>query len=172
MYKRVVKRIGVAVLAFGLLMTSGCGKKAPDDWYMEVEQYFEAGFKDGWSHDVQSVIMKDEYKDKDLKFGYYVIDLDNDGTDEFLVGYDNGTKPTVFTDIFIYHSDFGPHEIFSGGNETIYYLCNDNTIYEEFYIGKTAYTKYMKCQAGSDNSFLVVESGGEPRIVPLTYFDY
>lgn len=170
--KKMVKRTIATILAVTMMISaSGCGNKVPKDWYGEVRDYYTAAFKDDWSHDVKQIIMKEEYKDKSLKFGYYIIDLDKDGTDEFLVGYDNGTKPTVFTDIFIYHSDFGPHDIFSGGGDVYYYLCSDNTIYEEFYMGKEPMTQYLKCQAGSNNSFLVVEDGGEPIKVSLTYFE-
>ncbi len=172
MIKKTLKKVIVATLSFGMIFaTTGCGKKAPDNWYEEVRQYYQDGFDDGWTHNVTQIVMKEEYKDKSLKFGYYIIDLDGDGTDEFLIGYDNGTKPTIFTDVFIYHSDFGPHDIFSGGNDIIYYLCDDNTIYEEFYMGSVPYTRYLKCQAGEDNSFLEVDSGGEFRTVQLTYFE-
>ena len=75
--KKMVKTTFATILAVTMMISaSGCGNKVPKDWYGEVRDYYTAAFKDDWSHDVKQIIMKEEYKDKSLKFGYYIIDLD------------------------------------------------------------------------------------------------
>ena len=174
------KKVGV-ILAFSAIILSftGCGlgdlgkkvrNQVPKDWYAATRDIYEKEFKEGWSSDNSSVRPLEAYKDKSRKFGYYLIDLDGDGNDEFLVGYDNGTKPTVFTDLYIWHPDVGSFRILNVDDGMALYLCTDKTIKMvdgEGTSEEIRYFKYIK----EDHALENLQSGGEPMMVNLTYFD-
>ena len=176
MKKGIKGLIVTALITFSVLSLMGCGlvksmkSKVPDEWYDVTRDLYIKAFSENWSGKYGDIEVKDEYTDKSKKFGYFLVDLDGDGNDEFLVGYDDGSKATAFTDVFIWHSDFGAFRIFSGGfGETYYYVCTDKSLKEEYMYGNQPRERYLKYDK-EGNSFTVLESGGEPMKVELTYF--
>ena len=144
-------------------------KKGPENWYSVTRDIYIDSFAEGWSGDNSDISPGEEYTDKSKKFGYYLVDLNGDGSDEFLVGYDDGTNPTVFSDIYVWHPDFGPLRIMQGAADVHYYLCSDKCIKEDVEWGANSSTRYMKYNK-DETSFTIVESGGMPIKVELTYF--
>lgn len=175
--KKVIKKIAVtAALTFTLFSLMGCGLvksmkgKVPDEWYDVTRDLYIKAFSENWSGTYGEVQAIEDYTDKSKKFGYYLVDLDGDGNDEFLVGFDDGSKATAFTDVYIWHSDFGAFRIFfGGGGSTYYYLCTDKTIKETSFYGNQPTERFLKYNK-EGNSFEILEKGGEPMKVELTYF--
>jgi len=161
-----MKRILSLVLA--CIFLTGCGHFAPKDWYKDTLKYYEEGFGSDWKTERSDLRVCDEMKDKKYKFGYLIIDLDNDGTDELLLGF-NEDGVTKFTDLYIWHSDIGAFRIVSSGYEYYMYLCDDNIIREDSWYGSNTKTRYYKF-ISKDNALLNVDSGSLPRECELTYF--
>lgn len=159
-----------AISYFLIYGTQKMRKKGPKEWYGTTRDIYIQNFKEGWTNENPDIRPLEDYKDKSKKFGYYLVDLNDDGTLEFLVGFDNGTKATVFTDVYIWHKDFGPTRILNGGVDLYYYLCTDKSIKEDLDWGKNSETRFMKYNK-EENSFTIIEKGGEPMKVELTYFE-
>ena len=62
-----MKKKSVKVFALLMAMTfilTGCGgKKAPDEWYAELLQYYKDGFADEWKHEKDDFVILDDMKD-------------------------------------------------------------------------------------------------------------
>ena len=135
--------------------------KAPEKWYNETLQYYKTGFENGWkgvdpadyhlktgasvkaygpSGEIEPEV-KEEYKNSADKFGYLLRDLDGDGTAEVLIGFDDGSAQTKFTEVCVWPSDFG----------------NDNVLRVDSWYGSETRTEYMKYDH-EGNSFIMVES--------------
>ena len=161
-----MKRILSLMLAVVLL--TGCGYPAPKNWYKETLEYYAEGFSSDWKNERSDLFVCDEMKDKKHKFGYLVTDLDSDGTDELLIGF-NEDGVTKFTELYIWHSDKGSFRIIASGGGYYMYLCDNNIIKEDSWYGSKTKTNYYK-YVSKDNALLVVDGGGLPRECELTYF--
>ena len=144
-------------------------EKGPDEWYSTTRDIYYKAFSEKWSGSGYDIDPIDDYKDNSKKFGYYLVDLNDDGSMEFLVGFDDGSKPTKFTDVYVWHSDFGATRIMYGGTDIYYYLCSDKCLREDMEWGKNSTTRYLKYNQ-KENSFTILENGGDPQKVELTYF--
>ena len=164
MKKRIM--LGALIMAVAFTLT-GCGRKAPDNWYEEIVNYYKDGVADNWTHVDSSFNIPDDYKKE--KMGYLLKDLDGDGTNELLIGIVDDSSETKFTDVFIYHKDFGPTRSFSTGDGYYMYLCDSNIIREDYWYGSETKTQYMKYDPES-NGFPVIDSGSLPRKHELTPF--
>ena len=162
----IMKKLLSVILACVLL--TGCGYPAPKDWYKETLEYYAAGFNSDWKNERPDLFVCDEMKDKQYKFGYLLTDLDNDGTVELLIGF-NEDGVTKFTDLYIWHSDKGSFRIVGSGGGYYMYLCDDNIIREDYWYGSNTKTNYYK-YISKDNALLNVDSGSNPHECELTYF--
>ena len=160
--------IGFSLLT---LFLTGCvfRPKAPDDWYKETLQYYSEGFSGGWKNERSDLYIGDEMKDEKNKFGYLLKDLDGDGTKELLIGCMDDAAETRFTDIFIYHSDYGAFRIIHAGDGYYLYLCEDNIVREDSWYGSQTKTSYMK-YLPKNNSFLIIDKEASPKKFTLTEF--
>ena len=166
MKKKSIK-VFALLMAMAFMLTGCGGKKAPDDWYAELLQYYKDGFADGWQHEKDDFVICDDMKDPKNKFGYLLKDLDGDGTDEMLIGIIDDSKETRFTDICIWHWDFGANRSFYTGDGYYFYLCDNGLIKEESWRGSETEIRYMKYD-GSENSFPIVDTTGTPGKYELT----
>lgn len=157
------------LVLFCIFVLTACGKqdKAKEEWYLDTLEYYRTGFQTGWSNEKSNLYISDEMKNKDNKFGYLLKDLDGDGTMELLIGIDDGTSETKFTDIYILHRDFGPYRSFTTSDGYYMYLCDDNVIKSDSWYGSETKTDYMKYD-GKENSFPIVDGGSKPRKYDLT----
>ena len=166
-----MKKKSVKVFALLMAMTfilTGCGgKKAPDEWYAELLQYYKDGFADEWKHEKDDFVILDDMKDPKNKFGYLMKDLDGDGNDELLIGIIDDSKETKFTDICIWHWDFGANRSMFTGDGYYYYICDNGLIKEECWRGSETEIRYMKYD-GAENSFPIVDTEGTPAKFELT----
>ncbi|MBQ5330359.1 MAG: hypothetical protein J6F31_03805 [Oscillospiraceae bacterium] len=155
------KIIAMAALAASAVLFSGCyvNRRAaenviehltppPKDWYMETIKYYAYGVHTNWKDNDLYGDVCAELKDPDNHAGYYLTDLNNDGTKELLVGFDDGGD-TKFTDIYIYHPDLKDHVVnsFHAAGEGYYiYLCEGDVIRNDWeYPGqKEPKSDYMK----------------------------
>ncbi|MBQ8979827.1 MAG: hypothetical protein IJ080_08755 [Oscillospiraceae bacterium] len=120
----------------------------PSDWYKETVGYYENGAKTGWKDESLYGDVSAELKDPDNHAGYYLADLNSDGTDELLIGFTEGGE-TKFTDVYIYHPDLKDHVLNSfkaAGDGYYIYLCEGNVLRHDWeYPGKKEpQSDYMK----------------------------
>ena len=157
-----------ALMLVLLFVLTGCGRKAPKNWYEGNINYYKEGVKDNWEHVDSDYYVCEEYKKE--KLGYLLIDLDGDGTDELLIGIIDDSSETKFTDIIIYHNDFGPKRVFSDGDGYYIYLCDNNIIRYDSWYGSETKTEYMKYNS-DDNSWPIIDTKALARKVELTPFE-
>ena len=161
---RVVRAIALGGIC--AIMLTGCmTKKVPQNWYEGTLEYYKQGFENGWKNDDS---VNSEYF-TDSRFGYLLQDLDGDGADELLIGIIDDAPETKFTDIIIWHRDFGPMKVFSVGDGYYMYLCDGNVIKEDMWYGSETKVQYMVYDS-KDNSFPIVDGGGIPKKFELTEF--
>ena len=141
----------------------------PPNWYDETLAYYEEGFRSGWKNETEDMYISDELKDESIEFGYLLKDLDGDGADELLIGIIDDSDETKFTDICIWHRDFGAFRVMSTGEGYYMYLCDSNIIREDSWYGSQTKTRYMRYES-KDNSFEIVDGAGKPLKVELTSF--
>ncbi|MBQ9208985.1 MAG: hypothetical protein IJ149_05310 [Oscillospiraceae bacterium] len=135
----------VIALAASLLLLSGCtpGQRRaaenvmdhltppPKDWYAETVNYYIYGAQTGWRDESLYGDLSQEIKDPENHAGYCLADLNGDGTDELLIGFNDGDDITRFLEIYIYHPDLGDHvyRSFNAAGEGYYiYLCEGNVV--------------------------------------------
>ena len=113
-----MKRILVAILTIAMLVTTlpgltGC-KRKNKDWYNVTLDVYREGMKTNWANEDQytGLNISDDLKTKDSnkQIGYLLVDLDKDGVDELLVGFNDGSTATKFTDVLVWHSDLGKNK--------------------------------------------------------------
>ena len=103
--KKVFKTVAASLIAATLV--TGCGGTyVPDGWYNQTLKYYKEGFETGWKNEDPDLYICEEMKDKKNNFGYLIKDLDGDGGEELLIGMNEGSGPTKFTDVYIWHKDF------------------------------------------------------------------
>lgn len=161
-------RVLLTVALSSTILFTGCMKlhKAPDGWYEDVIAFYEEGFKTGdWSDESSTLAVSSEQKTELYRYGYLVIDLDGDGSDEFLVGRLSG-GPTVFTNLYIWHNDL--EEPICPLSGTIY-LCNNNVIRMDDFDGNSDYYEFNS----ESNSFSIRSdiTMANPLHYDLTLFD-
>ena len=161
-------RARVAVLLTAAILLTGCipRKKAPSDWYQDVIGFYEEGFKTGdWSRESTTMFASSEQKTELYRYGYLLIDLDGDGTDELLIGKPSA-GPTTFTNLYVWHNDLEEGMCLLSG--TIY-LCNNNIIRMENYDGTSVYYEFnSESNSFSIRSDITLQS---PVHYDLTLFD-
>ena len=157
-----------ALILAAVLFLTGCSLPPSKDWYKETLEYYRQGFDSDWKTERNDLTVCDEMRDKNYKFGYLVTDLDKDGTDELLIGF-NEDGVTKFTELYIWHSDKGSFRIIGAGGGYYMYLCDDGIIKEDSWYGSATKTQYYK-YVSKDNALLVVGSGGQPGQYELTDF--
>lgn len=162
--------LAMPVLIIAMLV-SGCtsGSKAPKDWYEETINYYKNGINTNWSGDTMKVHLSDDIKNTSNDLGYLLIDLDEDGSDELMIGMNDGSAETKFLDVYVWHSDLGAFQILTGGDGYYIYLCGNNVIRMDTWYGSETKTEFMKFDS-SNNAFLIVDEQGFPRKVELTPF--
>ena len=157
-----------------LVSLSGCSikKKVPADWYDVTIDIYKTAFTEGWpdTDTYQDLWITDEYRDPSLKFGYYLVDLNGDGADELLIGYDNGDKPTIFTDVYIWHSSVGAYRVLNVTGDGKIYLLSDKIIRLEDVRGDLPTVEYLEYNTDGDTFLNLDGDSGIPIKVDLTYF--
>ena len=145
-------------------------KVVPDDWYEETLKYYKDGFSSKFSNERSDLSISDEMKDENNKFGYLLRDLDDDGDDELLIGIIDDSAETKFTDLYIWHTDFGARRTFSKGEGYYMYLCEDNIIREDSWRSSETEGRYMKFN-GKDNAMTILDTTATPQKFELTPFN-
>ena len=158
----------ICITFMSLVFTlAGCsGKRAPKDWYKETLNYYREGFASEWKNERADLFVCEEMKDSDYKFGYLLRDLDGDGTDELLIGFNDGDV-TKFTEVYIWHSRLGSFRIMASGGGYYVYLCDGDILREDYWYGSQTKTRYLEFDSDND-SFRVVNGGGMPKMLELT----
>ena len=172
---KLIKRSTFAVIVIMMLSLVGCGgsSQSSKTWYEKTIDNYKTGFSQNWSSgkDPFGTGVSDIYLDKDVTFGYTLMDLNKDGVDELLIGIvDDSATKTVVTDIIANKKDIGVYDLYSVGDYGELYILSDGRIrHDDHMIKGYDETKYFEFT--EECSFLTVDGGGEPMILKLTPFE-
>ena len=171
--KKAITTILTAALMLAMIpCMTGC-KKSPVIWYTGTIEFFrKAIYEDGPDYNENhSFKVAPELKNPNNEVGYLVKDLDGDGVEELLVGFNDGSPYTKFTSVVVMYPDLdiGAYELLSGTNGSYIYLCGaDNVICTVNTFGVTAATTtYMQYEGGTKAEFNVID--GEGKYLPTTW---
>lgn len=124
------RKIGLAFFILILCMTTGCkvGEtevKEAGELYAEFIEKVTAGFEDGFqSMTTEELDISVMFNYVSETMGYYIIDLDNDGTDELLLGEDGGGAwANTIYDVYTVKDGKIVHVV-DGWDRNRYYLCD------------------------------------------------
>ena len=170
---KLIKRSTFAVVLIFVLCLTGCGgSKNSKTWYEQTIQNYKTGFEQNWrsEKDPFGSYVSDRYLDKDITFGYALMDLNKDGIDELLIGIvDDSATKTVITDIIANKKDIGVYDLYSVGDDGELYILSDGKIRHDDHMFKgSEETKYFEFT--EECSFLHLDGGGEQMIIKLTPF--
>lgn len=170
-----MKRVSAAVLLVAILaMTvpgiTGCNMVSKN-WYQSAVDYYTEGVKSDWANEAPSprLHVADEIKHKssDRQLGYILKDLDEDGIDELLIGFNDDSAYTKFTDVIVWHADYGSYKILGGTDGYYVHLCEGNVLRVDTKTGSETQMDYMKWDHKS-NAFTIVDSEGD-KYLPLKW---
>ncbi|MGI5884584.1 MAG: hypothetical protein ACOX83_06420 [Candidatus Spyradocola sp.] len=114
--------------------------EAPEDPYADLLATYEQAAQEGWDMDAcDAAGLSLMCGRPEQEWGYALVDLDGDGTQEFLVG--NGRE--IF-DLYALQ-DGQPQKLLTGWERNAYVLCEDGTIYNTA-SGGAAYTVFTDYQ--------------------------
>jgi len=159
----------IAMIVSGCVTGCSSGSKAPKDWYEETLNYYKNGINTNWSGYANDRLVSEDIKDTNNNVGYVLIDLDEDGTDELMIGMNDGSGETKFLDVYIWHSDLGAYQVLSAGNGYYIYLCGNNVLRVDTWYGAETKKEFMKFKS-ENNAFVIVDEQGIPKTVELTSF--
>ena len=134
-------------------------KVVPNKWYEETINYYAEGAANNWANERSDLAFGRVVKEKDC--GYLLHDLDGDGDDELLIGYQEGDA-TRFVSLYIWSTDFGAICMCDSSNADpedeaeCMYLCEDNIIRDDSYKKYEGKERYMK-HNGENNSMTILE---------------
>ena len=166
--KKIIKLLTLMLVLLFVLTGCGLRKKAPKKWYEGNINYYKEGVKDKWAHVDSDYYVPEDYKKE--KLGYLLKDLDGDGTDELFIGIIDDSSETKFTDIIIYHNDFGPTRSFCTGEGYYIYICDNNIVRQDSWLGSETETRYMKYNS-DENSWPIIDTKSTARKFELTPFE-
>ena len=171
-----MKKILVTILVVTMLVASlpgmtGCSRKSRlKDWYNVTLDVYREGLKTNWANEEEykSLNIADDLKENDpnKKIGYLLVDLDSDGVDELLIGFNDGSTATKFTDVLVWHSDFGAYKLLGGGSGYYIYLCGGNVLAVDSWYGSQTERTFMTWNSKT-NSFPHVD--GEGKYLPMKW---
>ena len=169
MKKAPVTILVVTVLVIFISCATGCWVRK--NWYQSAVDYYTEGIRTNWANEDPSPRLKvsDELKTKspDRQLGYLLKDLDGDGIDELLIGFNDGSTYTKFTDLIVWHSDYGSYKALSGTNGYYILLCDGNVIRADSWLGSETKMDYMKWNPKT-NAFTIVDGEGD-KYLPLKW---
>ena len=159
------------LLLSAVISMSGCGLLAEGInkglWYKKTLKIYKEGLDSGWANEKDlDIFIADELKDSGNEIGYLLIDLDEDGTQELLIGFNDGSTYTKFTDLYVYHRDMGAFQIMHGTAGSFIYLAYDNVIISDSMYGSETERTYMTWDSTWDE-FTVID--GEGKYLPMKW---
>ncbi|MBR2524691.1 MAG: hypothetical protein IKE53_09700 [Clostridiales bacterium] len=168
-----MKKALLAATSMILIAASISGCFGQGKWYQSVIDYYGDGFALNWENEGQlkNTVIGSEQKDPTIKFGYNIIDLDGDGTDEILIGIIDGSNQTKITDVYVNRGDLGAYDVLHGSEGDYIYLCTGNILRVDSSYGNTTESEFLKYNS-KDYSFTVVDGNmAAPKTVELTPFE-
>ena len=118
------------------------GKEAAvHDMYSEIISKYRDAVTQGWKEDklkeekVSAMCVHYTGDDEALeKLGYYLYDIDGDGTEELFIGRKGtpGYKCDIYKVYYVRMGRFSDNVDIDGTERTMYYLADDDTLYEDF----------------------------------------
>ena len=167
-----MKRVIATVLMVSFMLSvvaglTGC-LKPPKNWYKDVVAFYSEGIKTGWANEDTNTRWEvaDELKDPNNDIGYLIVDLDGDGTDEMLIGFNDGSTATKFTDVIVFSFGTGPNRLMNGTNGYYIYLCSSNVLCNDSWYGSQTKRDFMKWD-GKNSYFTVID--GEGKYLPMKW---
>ena len=149
-------------------------KVVPDKWYEETVNYYTEGAASNWANERSDLTFGRVVKEKDC--GYLLYDLDGDGDDEMLVGYQEGDI-TRFVSLYIWHTDFGAFRMYDSSNadpedeaEHCMFLCDGNIIRDDSYKEYEGKERYMMFNGEENCMTLLDATAAAPQKWELTPF--
>lgn len=178
-----MKRVIATILTVSFMLSVAAGLtgcfRAPKDWYKSTLDYYAEGVKTGWANENNvdnegtglGWEVADEIKDPNNDIGYLLVDLDGDGTDELLIGFNDGSNATKFTDVVVFSFGTGANRLMNGTNGYYIYLCASNVLCDDSWYGSETQRSFMKWD-GKNQYFTVIDGDGKylPKKWELTKF--
>ena len=169
MKRAIATILTVSFLLSAVAMLSGC-KPKHKKWYKSTIDYYSEGLKTGWANedpDRQPHISSDlKVLDAARTYGYLIVDLDGDGVDELLVGFNDGSTATKFIDVIVWRTGVGPYKILSGNDGYYVYLCGGNVVRSDSWYGSETESTYMVWDSEAEY-FTVID--GEGKYLPMKW---
>ena len=163
--RKVTSVILIAVLLISSTGMTGC-MRARKRWYKATLQYYSDGVNNGFTKEYSNLYVPDELKNKYIKSGYLLYDLDGDGIEELLIGMIDDGNYTKFTNVIINRRGSGPDCVISGTNGYYVYLCAGNVLRVDSPRGSSTEKEYLKYDS-KNNSFPVID--GEGKYLPMKW---
>lgn len=170
MRKVIMLAVTVPLIISAVLGMSGC-RPDKDEWYKDAVEYYRQGVVYGKKGDNRQLSISSEILGKGKAIGYLLHDLDGDGRQELLIGFNGAGGITKFTNVVVKHSDFGAYSLLGGSNGYYIYLCNDDVLKVDSWYGSEIKVEYMKFDS-KNNSFEIIDGVGKysPKKWKLTEF--
>ncbi len=171
MRKALTTILAVVLFAAALPGLTGCfWKRVPKKWYNKTLDYYREGLSSNWANEDPS---NGFYIGSDLKvldasreFGYLITDLDGDGNDELLIGFNDGSSTTKFTDVYVWQRGYGAYQSFTGNDGYYTYLCGSGIIAHDSWYGSQTQREFLKWNPET-GFFNVIE--GEGKYLPMKW---
>ena len=173
-----MKRVIATILTVSFMLSVAAGLtgcfRPPKNWYKDVVAFYSEGIKTGWANEDTNTRWEvaDEIKDPGNDIGYLIVDLDGDGTDEVLIGFNDGSTATKFTDVIVFSFGTGPNRLMNGSNGYYIYLCSSNVLCVDSWYGSETKRDFMTWD-GKEHRFTVIDGAGKylPMKWELTKFE-
>ena len=167
--KKVVSTVlTVVMLALLIPGITGCTKPSKD-WYKSTLDAYRTAIQNGSSElalESGDFVFAAELLDKNNEVGYMLVDLDGDKTNELLIGFNDGSNVTKFTDVIVWKTISGPDQVLSGTNGYYTYLCASNVVCHDSWYGSNTERNFMTWD-GKGCVFTYID--GEGKYLPMKW---
>lgn len=167
--KKLISAV-LTVVMLALLIPGVTGCVGPSkNWYQSSLDYYRDVVNNGSTEltpPSSSFMIQPELNDKSNEVGYLLVDLDGDKVSELLIGFNDGSNFTKFTDVIVWKPGIGPFDVLSGTDGYYSYLCASNVVCYDSWYGSQTQRKFMTWNS-KENAFTIID--GEGKYLPMKW---